>query len=599
MCRIAGIIDNHNLNLDQIRDDVKSMCNSMAHGGPDDDGLMVLNEFSVFGHRRLSILDLSDAGHQPMVFDDLVITYNGEIYNYKSLKLELEQLQFSFKTETDTEVILIGFKAWGTELFTKLEGMFAFALYHANENTTYLVRDQMGVKPLYYSAENQRLIFSSEVKAFEQSSYHLSDNKEWPIYFLAFGHLPHPYTTLAGVFSLAGGSYLQWNHADSTFQIINYHQQATAKSINSTSKAQTSIGEGLKHAVHQQLIADATIGVFLSGGIDSSILTLLANEAKGKELNTISINFNEEQFSEAKYQALITSQTDGKHSAYRITEQDFEENFEQIMQAMDQPTNDGINSWFVNKCAKENGLKAVLSGIGADELLGGYPSFKRMRLIKNLKKLPIFLLRLCENLPSEKLRRLYYLSYSNPIGEYLFLRGFFTPNAISKILSIPKSQINILLEGFPIENSLTTFKNEERAAWFETNMFMKNQLLKDTDFMSMSHGVEVRVPFLDQQFLATVASISNEYRFLKTPKGLLINTFKAILPEAIWNRPKMGFTFPLQKWFLNYPVIADEANYQNLYVKKLIGKFKDDQMHWSKAFALYQINNYQKRIAKA
>lgn len=597
MCRIAGIID-RNQNLGQSKIDVKSMCDAMAHGGPDDDGLMVLNEHSVFGHRRLSILDLSDAGHQPMVFDDLVITYNGEIYNYKSLKLALEQLQFSFKTETDTEVILKGFKAWGTELFIKLEGMFAFALYNSNEQTTYLVRDQMGVKPLYYANENQRLIFSSEVKAFEQTSYQFFENKKWPIYFLAFGHLPHPYTTLAEVFSLAGGSYLQWNHADSTYQINNYQQHTTAKTINSTSQAVTSVSRELKNAVHQQLIADATIGVFLSGGIDSSIITLLANETKGKELNTISINFDEEQFSEAKYQALITSQTDGKHSAYRITEQDFKANFEHIMQAMDQPTNDGINSWFVNKCAKENGLKAVLSGIGADELLGGYPSFKRMGLIKNLKKLPRFLLQLCENLPSEKLRRLYYLSYDNPVGEYLFLRGFFTPNAISKILSIPKSEVNALLEGVPIEDSLS-LKGEERAAWFETNMFMKNQLLKDTDFMSMTHGVEVRVPFLDQQFVATVAAISNEYRFLKTPKELLINAFKAILPEAIWNRPKMGFTFPLQKWFLNYPVIADEANYSNLYMKKLIGKFKDGQMHWSKAFALYQINNYQKRTAKA
>lgn len=597
MCRIAGIID-RNQNLDQIKMDVKSMCDAMAHGGPDDYGMEVIDEHAAFGHRRLAIIDLSSSGHQPMCDDELTISFNGEIYNYQELKAVLLELGFNFNTETDTEVILVGFKAWGTDLFCKLEGMFAFALHHKTNDETFLVRDQMGIKPLYYVTENQRLIFSSEVKAFEQTSYPFTANKEWPIYFLAFGHLPHPYTTLTEVLSLKGGSYLKWNHTHATYQISSYHQQTTAKTITTTTQALDGITDGLKNAVRQQLIADATIGIFLSGGIDSSIITLLANETKRKELNTISINFNEEQFSEAKYQALITAQTDGKHSAYRITEQDFKTNFEQIMQAMDQPTNDGINSWFVNKCAKENGLKAVLSGIGADELLGGYPSFKRMKLIRRLKKLPKFILRLAEQLPSEKLRRVYYLSYDNPIGEYLFLRGFFTPNAISKILSISKSMVDALLEGFPIENNLT-LEGEERAAWFETNLFMKNQLLKDTDFMSMSHGVEVRVPFLDEQFAATVASISNEYRFLQTPKGLLINSFKAILPKAIWDRPKMGFSFPLQKWFVNHDLISNEANYEGLYVKKLIGKFKAGEMHWSKAFALYQINNYQKRTSKA
>jgi asparagine synthase (glutamine-hydrolysing) len=593
MCRIAGIIDNQN-NSEQFVIQIKAMCAIMAHGGPDDEGSLIIDNSVAFGHRRLSILDLSSAGHQPMIYEDLTITYNGEIYNYQSLKNELKILGFSFKTETDTEVILVGFKVWGTALFNKLEGMFAFALYQQTEKTTYLVRDQMGIKPLYYSTKGNCLIFSSEVKAFEQSAYQFTENKDWPIYFLAFGHIPQPYTTLTEVLALTGGSYLKWNNIEATYQIIPYHQPLNTKTIKCASKAVTSIAEELKNAVNHQLVADATIGVFLSGGIDSSIITLLANEAKGKELNTISINFNEAQFSEESYQNIINAKTEGKHSSYRVTAQDFNASFNQIMTAMDQPTNDGINSWFVNKCAKENGLKAVLSGIGADELLGGYPSFKRMKLIKNLKKLPKIALRLCENLPSEKLKRIYYLSYKNPIGEYLFLRGFFTPNAISKIIGKPIKDVNHLFENFPLDKSINNLNGEERAAWFESNLFMKNQLLKDTDFMSMSHGVEVRVPFLDQQFITTVAAISNEYRFLNRPKGLLINAFKNILPKAIWDRPKMGFTFPLHTWFLNHDLINDDANYSNLYVKKLIGKFKAGKMHWSKAFALYQINNYQK-----
>ncbi|RZL32022.1 MAG: asparagine synthase (glutamine-hydrolyzing), partial [Pedobacter sp.] len=380
--------------LDQIKIDVESMCDAMAHGGPDDYGLAGIDQYSVFGHRRLSIIDLSSAGHQPMNYEDLLITYNGEIYNYQELKIELKTLGFAFKTETDTEVILVGFKAWGTDLFNKLDGMFAFALHHNTNKQTYLVRDQMGIKPLYYSVEGKKLIFSSEVKAFTKTSYSFTENNDWKTYFLAFGHLPHPFTTLNNVYSLSGGNFLTWDHAEHTHQISNYKFNSSNKTIFSETEAKNQIKIGLKKAVEKHLISDASIGVFLSGGIDSSILTLLANDKVGENLNTLSINFAEEGFSEVKYQQIISAQTLGKHCSYQITQHDFNEHFDNIMQAMDQPTNDGINSWFVNKCAKENGLKAVLSGIGADEIFGGYPSFKRMGLIKMLKKLPIFIIKL-------------------------------------------------------------------------------------------------------------------------------------------------------------------------------------------------------------
>lgn len=588
MCRIAGIIDSKN-NQAQIQANVKAMCDAMAHGGPDDYGLATVNEHTVFGHRRLAIIDLSSSGHQPMLHTDLTLSYNGEIYNYKELKQELIELGFSFITETDTEVILVGFKAWGVDLFGRLEGMFAFALNEKSKNETYLVRDQMGIKPLYYSIQNERLIFSSEVKAFTKTAYQFEINQDWKTYFLAFGHIPHPYTTLKNVHSLAGGSYLKWNHTTQDYQIHPFAASTDKKTICTEQKANENINLKLKNAVNKHLISDAPIGVFLSGGIDSSIITLLANENARKNLNTLSINFTEAAFSEEKYQRIISDQTDGKHSSYQVTEKDFSANFHHIISAMDQPTNDGINSWFVNKCAKENGLKAVLSGIGADELFGGYPSFKRMDLIKKLKKLPKFILKLSASLPSDKLKRIYFLSYKNPIGEYLFLRGFFVPGVISKILDIPKAEINRLFEEFPIDQNINDLNGEERAAWFETNLFMKNQLLKDTDFMSMSHGVEVRVPFLDQNFMAATEKIDNQYRFQARPKDLLINSFKSILPEAIWNRPKMGFTFPLQQWFLKSGLLDDALKSNNAYLQQLMKKFKAGKMHWSKAFALYQI----------
>ncbi|MDY0907436.1 asparagine synthase (glutamine-hydrolyzing) [Pedobacter sp. CFBP9032] len=592
MCRIAGIIDK-SAPLKQLEKDVKLMCDSMQHGGPDDEGFYTDESIGLsFGHRRLALIDLSSLGHQPMQTreEKLVITFNGEIYNFKELKTELLALGYPFQTQSDTEVILAAYQIWGTESFRKFNGMFAFALHDHFKNLTYLVRDPSGIKPLYYSTQQNRLVFSSEVKAFEKTSYQFPEKQEWKIYFLAFGHIPQPFTTLQDVFSLKPGNFLTWNHEHQTNQITSFEPISPPKVVGSALQAADQVRIKLEDAVNCHMVADAPIGVFLSGGIDSSIITLLADKKTGRHLNSLSIHFGEKAFSEEEYQRLITAKTSGVHQTYLVEEQDLKVNFETILNAMDQPTNDGINSWFVNKYAKENGLKAVLSGIGADELLGGYPSFNRMGIIRVLKKLPAFILKYCGKLPSEKLKRIYYLSYQNPIGEYLFLRGFYIPETIAKILNINNKEIDELFEAFPIDKKVSQLNGAERASWFETHIFMQNQLLKDTDFMSMSHGIEVRVPFLDQNFLETIDGIAPQQRFPAEKKGLLIEAFKNILPEAVWNRPKMGFSFPLQQWFIKGGQISNEEVYaDNQFAIQQIQKFKAGKMHWSKAFALYQV----------
>jgi asparagine synthase (glutamine-hydrolysing) len=590
MCRIAGIISNKE-KYNSLHHNVRAMCDIMAHGGPDDEGISNADQNGfVFGHRRLALIDLSEAGHQPMRYQDLSIVFNGEIYNYLELKGELLSLGNDFNTATDTEVILAGYAAWGVAVFGRLEGMFAFALYDQKLNSTYLVRDQSGIKPLYYSVKEDTLLFASEVKAFESTNYDFTQHPHWQIYFLTFGHIPHPFTTLEDVYSLSASCFLKWNHQTSCYEIKAFSVSDYQVTINNYIDATKSIKTQLEKAVKNHLIADAPVGVFLSGGIDSSILTLIANQVIGENLKTLSINFAEQAFSEESYQKLIADQMKGKHTSYLVTQQDLEQNLEEILSSMDQPSNDAINSWFVNKCAKENGLKAVLSGIGADELFGGYPSFKRMKLIKALKILPKFLLRLTAHLPSEKLKRIYFLSYNNPIGEYLFLRGFFIPSAVSKLLSIPKNKVDQLLENFPLDNEVEQLEDGDRASWMERNLFMKNQLLKDTDYMSMSHAIEVRVPFLGQELIRELNHISKANKFGAQPKGLLIDSFKDILPEKIWNRPKMGFTFPLQGWLRQNKKITDMSLYaENKMARTLMGKFKNGNLHWSKAYALYQV----------
>ncbi|MEO8796186.1 MAG: asparagine synthase (glutamine-hydrolyzing), partial [Daejeonella sp.] len=589
MCRIAGIISNK-FSAADLYSQVKGMCDSMKHGGPDDSGVYVEGNICL-GNRRLAIQDLSSAGHQPMHTADkkIWITYNGEVYNFKELRSELISENIDFQSGTDTEVILKAYEHWGVASFSKLKGMFAFALVDHSSNQTYLVRDPSGIKPLYYSITDDDLIFSSEVKAFKRTHYRFSEDPNWKIYLLALGHIPEPFTTFQSIQSLPAGNYLKWDNNTHSSSVQCYYSFNYTSTVNNKAEAQELIRSALEKAVSSHLLSDASLGVFLSGGIDSSILTLLSNEKLKNNLNTLSIDLQETDYSEKKYQQLVTAQIGGSKMEYQLDYSGFKNNFHTVLNAMDQPSTDGINSWFISKSAKDNGQKAVLSGIGADELFGGYPSFQRTKTVKALKNLPDSILRLSKNIPDKRYRRLYYLSYENPLGEYLFSRGFFTPHKIAEILNADFKQVDSVLRNFPPNPQFNNLKDGNRASWLEMNYYMQNQLLKDTDSMSMSHGVEVRVPFLDRDLVELVLSISPEVKFKGLSKSLLINAFSNILPEKIWNRPKMGFSFPFQDWMKKFKEISEPDLYKNKESAKLINDFKNDKLHWSSAFALYHL----------
>ncbi|SDD41725.1 asparagine synthase (glutamine-hydrolysing) [Mucilaginibacter pineti] len=568
------------------------MCNSLQHGGPDDEGLFVNKEdHLVFGHRRLSIIDLSSNGHQPMsdIRQTAWITFNGEIYNYQDIRNQLLKLGVQFRSVTDTEVILSAYLQWGTAAFSKFRGMFAFAIFDSVKHLTYLVRDTAGIKPIYYFINNQSLSFASEVRAFTAGGITTEKDNNWPIRLLAFGHIPEPYTTLKNVFSLPKGHYLRWDNTSSTHVISKYEQPNKREQITNIDEAREVIKTALIKSVNRQMIADAPLGVFLSGGIDSSLLTLLADKEKEEQLNTISIFFNEKLYDEQAYQGVVLKQLKGKNFSHLVKQQDFETHFSQIITAMDMPTTDGINSWFISKYAHEDGLKAVLSGVGADEYFGGYPSFNRMRYLAFLRKMPSSIFSAAKNILPDPYKKLTFLANEGSIADYLLLRGFFSPGDIAMILGANTRQIQEVLFNSHDVPDLGPY-NQEHAAWFETNLYMQNQLLRDTDVMSMSHGLEVRVPFLDEDFTAAVESITPEIRFNSTQsKKLLIDSFSPLLPASIWNRPKMGFTFPLQTWMGQHPEINNSSLYKDKLSKKVINKFKNNRIHWSKAFALYQI----------
>lgn len=594
MCRIAGIINNQ-LSPELIREKVKTMCLALQHGGPDDEGIFCNDSVHLaFGHRRLSIIDLTSNGHQPMAdrTQKAWITFNGEIYNYQEIRAELLKLGAQFSSTTDTEVILQAYLLWGTAAFSKFKGMFAFALFDVVKGLTYLVRDTAGVKPVYYFIKNGGLSFASEIRAFVAAGIATQKDVNWPIRFLAFGHIPEPFTTLQNVYSLPKGSYLCWDHATSTHVVDTYTQTATSAFVTDINEAKLLIKTTLIRAVNRQMIADAPLGVFLSGGIDSSLITLLADQQKKQQLKTISIFFNEKQYDEQAYQRLILDKISGENFLHLVKQQDFESHFTQIIESMDMPTTDGINSWFISKYAHEDGLKAVLSGVGADEYFGGYPSFNRIRYLGYLRNIPPFLFSAARGLLPDPYKKLAFLANKSAIADYLLLRGLFSPGDISSILDTDNRQIiDVLFNSQNVPN-LGPY-NHERASWFETNLYMQNQLLRDTDVMSMNHGLEVRVPFLDEDFTRTAQSIAPQIRFNnQQPKKLLIDSFSNLLPTSVWNRPKMGFSFPLQMWMSKNQQISDISLYKGKLAKKSIQKFKNNQIHWSKAYALYQIQGH-------
>lgn len=596
MCRIVGIVGFKGLSTAEADYRVCSMRDSMSHGGPDDYGKFIDSEMEVaLGHRRLSILDLTALGRQPMVNEqnDVIISYNGEVYNFKDLRAELSALGHRFKSDTDTEVILKAYIEWGKDSFSKLKGMFAISIYDKNKSIIYIVRDSTGIKPIYYSIKNGQLIFASEIKAFKKFDSNWPEYERWKVLFLSFGFVPEPYTTLKDVFMLPKKNYLKFNVKSKSTEIAEYEIDTPVEKIIDAEKAETLVNEYLEASVKRHMVSDAPIGVFLSGGLDSSIITALASSVTEQNINTLSINFDDNQYSENYYQELLLSTIKTTHHNITINEDDFVGHMPEIFSSMDQPTTDGVNTYFISNYAHNSGLKAVLSGLGADELFGGYPSFNRINNIKRLQRLRGVMagtFKLFEYSGSYKLKRLSYLAIDNPLSNYLLLRGRFVNSSVASILDTSKKYVEESLE--PL------FLNKERnidpdfISQIETDIYMQNQLLRDTDFMGMANSVEIRVPFLDKDFLQITNGFDQNIRY--ESKKLLKNCFNNFVPDEIINRRKMGFTFPFTRWFMNkLDFFTEFGNLgKNKYEERLIADFKKGKLNWSGLWSLIVLNKY-------
>ena len=581
----------------ELNTKVREMCNILKHGGPDDEGFYSdEKEHLALGHRRLALIDLSPGGHQPMSYADgrFWITYNGELYNYLQIKAELGKAGYLFRSTSDTEVILAAFAAWGTNAFRRFNGMFAFALWDSVEATIYLVRDASGIKPLYYAATKEGLVFSSEVRGFSAISYLKAENEKWPVYLLAYGHLPEPVTTLQKVRPLQKGCFIRYHAPSGKWDIGSFRYYSYMEEIGDREMAKEKIRLCLQESVERHLLSDAPIGVFLSGGVDSGIIATLAGRYHNNDLKTLSIIFDEEKFSEKKYQDLFLQQLNCPNWQEVLSKKNFEQHFPAIINAMDLPGCDGINTWFISKFARESGLKAVLSGLGGDELFGGYPSFKRISTVHWLEKVPHKVLKAGRYAASKKLRRLAYLGLGGAKGLYLFLRGQFIPASIARELDMDEKEVWTILEEKPELDEIKQLSTHNQASWIEMNLYMQNQLLRDSDVMSMAHGIEIRVPMLDREFVKLALRIRTDIKYSNLlPKKLLVDSFIHEIPEPVWNRPKMGFTLPFEEWMKKNEFVQDALSKRGKRGQDNYQKFIGGGLHWSQLMSLLLLNKQQ------
>lgn len=590
MCRITAILSKDKKTLQNIH----AMTKALQHGGPDDEGFIINNELGyALGHRRLSIIDLSDNGHQPMtsINNNYEITYNGEIYNYKELRNELLKLGYSFKSNSDTEVILNAFDCWQEKMLTKFRGMFAFVIIDKINNIAFAARDFAGMKPLYIGNHlDGSIYFSSEVRGILSAVPQWQENENWKIWFLTYGFLPEPITTLQNVSPLPRASYTCINLNTLEQTTYSYKQYQYTQIKKDYKIATKNVKKLIEQSIERHLVSDVPVGIFLSGGIDSSILSIVAQQKVKSQIETVSIYFDDEKYSEKEFQEILIKQTGVKHHSYKITKVEFLNCWDDICKSFDQPSVDAINTYFICKYAKQNNLKVVLSGLGADEIFGGYPSIHRSKTYNTYQRLASlqFLIpkELIKSYPNKKIE---FLKKRINASEYLLYRGLFTPSDVAKILNIEQQQVWQEISKMNFQEDISKFSNQERATYYETAIYMQSQLLKDSDIQSMWQGIELRVPYLDADLVEYVNNLHPSIKFINNnskPKPLLVDAFIDVLPKEIWNRPKQGFTFPFENWFTTMSVFKNE----NLIPQWVYSLFTNRKVNFSRLWGVFLTN---------
>lgn len=616
MCGINGIIG---LSAEESKPLIQKMNDRLAHRGPNDEGLFAEDGIAL-GHRRLSIIDLSSAGHQPMEYDtsNYAIVFNGELYNFKEIKNEIQKKDASviFKTNTDTEVILAAYKTWGTDCIHHFNGMFAVAIYDKVKQQVFFARDRIGKKPLYYFQKENLFLFSSEIRSLLSTNMiYKQIDKESLADFLRYQTVHAPKTIIKDVHMLMPGHFATYNIIKNTFSPTSYwnifkkHHPTTIKNYTEICDDIHSL---LLNSVKRRLIADVPFGAFLSGGIDSSAVVALMTQVSTAPVKTFAVTFDEKQFDESTYSNLIAKRFNTVHHEIKLSVDDFKTELPNALNALDHPSGDGPNTYVVTKHTKEAGVTMALSGLGGDELFAGYEIFTRTINLKNYQWLNYIPASMKSSLgymmktfkpgvSSEKIKQLLKGGKLNFQSTYHLSRQVLLDEQILKLLhsdALPANAAkNIIAAIEPNDKILSQVSIAEMAT------YMQNVLLRDTDQMSMAHALEVRVPFLDHELIEYVFALPDSFKYPVTPKKLLVDSLKGLLPNEIIDRPKMGFTFPWSTWMKNelkgfceerIHSIANRSVFNKNEVLKLWEHFLNDdpKVTWSRVWCLIVLENW-------
>tara|TARA_R110002049_G_scaffold87533_3_gene221961 strand:+ start:15987 stop:17792 length:1806 start_codon:yes stop_codon:yes gene_type:complete len=587
-------------NIPYDKNVVEEKLKSISFRGPDYTGIYEINKLTL-GHLRLSILDLDARSHQPMMFENLHIVFNGEIYNYKDIKEDLLNLGYHFKTESDTEVLLIGFKEWGKGILDKINGMFAFCIYDSQTNKIFSARDRLGVKPFYYYWKDGQLEICSQIRPLLKNK---KINDDAVSMFLDCMFIPSPYTIVDDVFKLPPGNYMEIDLTINELNIDEYWNLHNVKIKDITyEEAKKELHELLVDAVKIRLQSDVPIGSFLSGGIDSALVSSIAAHISENPINTFSIGFDDPKFDESKIAEQYAEIMESNHTTTICSSDDILKLIPKLVEVYDEPFADSsaLPSLLLNSVTKKH-VTVALSGDGGDESFIGYDHFDSLIknkliidipfFIRNFLSKPIFLN--LAGLNSHRVRNALKTKTRNDFIENIFSRKGFLLNEkrqdYMKYYRGYKKWSNIFLQ---------------KAADLNIKLWLENDSNVKVDRASMAYSVEVRSPFLDYRIIEYARSLPMSFRYEKgRQKKILRDILKEYIPENVFNQPKKGFAVPIGDWMrnelkeefllaLNDEFLEKVPNFNVPKFKKLLSEHMEQEKdHTANIWKLYVLSKW-------